>query len=391
MSNFDLGQGIANIGNIWQNKLSQDQAEADSKFKERLAMAKLAQDQQGLDQNKQQQAQAHAHAIFQQVMQLQSANPGGMVTQKDIPTEVDPLTRSAVFENLQPSAGSKIYTSPDAAAPEQVGVVPEGMAQIKTPFNSKLAVAQVGAQEKANALAQQGEYQKSMLDLREKALSSKDAHERDMYMARMMQLTAQAANRGGLDANQAATQSRTYNQEFTKNTSNDRTILDNAQRAMDALTRLKADPNMNNRGGYEKSIIDAMERTFNPGSIVRQQTLNQDLQSQNIANSIYGKFQQWQKGGMHMTDADLQDFVGALAQVAQNAKGRWGSERSRMNMMIAPYAGTDATHINPQAVMGEDPFEKMDLSQYLQQGAAPGAAPAAPHVPTYDPVTGKVK
>lgn len=376
MSNFDLGQAVAGIGGIWSNKLENDQQQTAQKFQQNLAMKKLEQEQQQIDASKQAQAQAHAHQIFTQVMALQAANPGGMVSQKDIPQEVDPLTRSAVFENVAPNAGSKIYTSPDAAAPEQVGVVPEGMAQIKTPFNAKLAVAQVGAEGKATALAAQQDYQKQLLELRQKALDSKDAHDRDMYMAQMMRLTAQAASKGGLDANQAATQSRMYNAEFTKNTANDRTILDNAQRAMDAMSRLKTDTNVANRGPYEKNIIDAMERTFNPGSIVRQQTLNQDLESQSLYNNLWGRAQKIQSGGMHMTDADLHDFIGALAQVANTAKGRWGSERSRMNMMIAPYAGSDATHINPDAVMGPDQFEKMDLSPYLSQQTAPGSAPA---------------
>lgn len=144
---FDLGEGIANIGNIWANKIGQDQKEAQNKFLQQQAMAKLAMEQQqSSDQHAA--AQQHASEILRQAWEQRAMlHPNAMVPTSSM-QGLSPADQSIIASPVAASPGSRIYTSPDASAPETVGAVPQGMSRLNLPESEKMRIAEKGADQR---------------------------------------------------------------------------------------------------------------------------------------------------------------------------------------------------------------------------------------------------
>lgn len=384
MSNFDLGQGVARIGDVWANKLVQDKQEEDQKRLEAQALARLGMEQQRLQMDKEQQAQAHAGELFKQVMALQAANPGGLVPRSAIPQGIDPLTRASVFSDvttpqakqftgaMQPMGAdqsqSQMYVS--TVAPQDTG-----MTRINTPFNSKLAVAQLEGQNKGQALQQQWELAQQKNALTSALAAAKDDTERYKIQSQLdildKRLSAQQGNEGfshglALQKSYEATQKQ---------------LLD----AIQAYARMKEvaptllDPNspLANRSAAEAAIYEGNQKIVNPGMGVRAQQANLYTQHQSLAQRFGALLQSWSKGGQ-LDNATVQAFMDSADKTIKPALDAYVANRKRFQQQASTIPG--ATPDTLDFVVGPD----------ATAGLMPSAAPSPGHIPTYDPKTGTI-
>ncbi len=322
---------------------------------------------------------AENKAMLAQVTQF----PGTQVTGAQLAAmgvgPTSPL-RGTQFKNLQEALGGTFLTgmSGTAGTPQQAQgqITPTAHAaigpdqyEVRPTFTDEMKSAAADlAQRKA--------------DITEAIANAKTDAEREHWKAQLgvmeqrIGLANDRANQKqtGLDANQALTQTRQLAAEYMKDTQADRTILENAGTAIKNYNTLTQNPNIKNRTAYETGIVDNVIKTFNPNGIVRQQTADRyTKQGQSFMDAIYGRAQKIRDGGVGMTNEDLHDFIGALAQVAGPAKDRYLARRAQTMTQIGPYAGTAANQINPEAVMDKDSYSGVDLSPFTSGGPAIGA------------------
>lgn len=149
---FDLGEGIANIGNIWTNKIGQDQKEAQNKFLQQQAIAKLAMEQQQ-SSDMHTAAQQHAAMLLRQEWEQRAATHPNALFPTSSMQGLSPVDQSIIASPVAASPGSRIYTSPNANAPETVGAMPEGMSRLNLPESEKMRIAEKQADQRFNLAA----------------------------------------------------------------------------------------------------------------------------------------------------------------------------------------------------------------------------------------------
>lgn len=171
------------------------------------------------------------------------------------------------------------------------------------------------------------------------------------------------SRRNSLTPSQSLNEVSSLNKSFNTNTKGERTILQNYQQMQAALKSLD-DPNVQNQTAATKSVIDAFERTLNPGGVVRQTAFQQDVGHQSLMDSLWGRWQQLSAGGHGMTPQNLKAFAAQVEPIARAAQQKVAREKTRITNMATPY-GLPTDQIFTEE---DDPF------------AAPAAAAPTPGI-----------
>lgn len=149
-------------------------------------------------------------------------------------------------------------------------------------------------------------------------------------------IKASTDRRGTLTPSQTIDEITKLNKSYTGNTKGERQIVANYHQMQSAIKSLD-DPNIQNQTAATKAIIDAFERTLNPGGVVRQTAFQQDVGHQSAMDTLYGKFQQLTAGGHGMTPQNLKAFAAQVEPLARDAQQKIDRERARITNMATPY------------------------------------------------------
>lgn len=306
-------------------------------------------EQRRLDQADQRQAKLDARtedaaksADQQKLLGQVTQFPGSQVSGTQLESmgvgKTSPL-RGSQFKNLEEALGGKALTgmSGTAGTPQQSqgkitatphAAVGPDMFEVKPTFTEEMKTA-------AGDLAQQ------KADILQKLGEAKDATTRQHYQDMLEMANQRAANaetrRNTLTPSQTLSEIGSLNKAYNTNTKGERTILQNYQQMQGALKSLD-DPNVQNQTAATKSVIDAFERTLNPGGVVRQTAFQQDVGHQSALDTLWGKFQQLSAGGHGMSPQNLRAFAAQVEPIARAAQQKVEREKSRISNMATGYS-----------------------------------------------------